>query len=64
MGVASVFIFLLCKTDSFIHAVVCVSMAVGLSTFNNRLEWTAISKNDRTALISLYTVYYIFHAQI
>uniref|UniRef100_A0A672LAV0 Voltage-gated purine nucleotide uniporter SLC17A9 n=1 Tax=Sinocyclocheilus grahami TaxID=75366 RepID=A0A672LAV0_SINGR len=35
MGVASVFIFLLCKTDSFIHAVVCVSLAVGLSTFNN-----------------------------
>ncbi|XP_043102434.1 solute carrier family 17 member 9 [Puntigrus tetrazona] len=35
MGVASVFIFLLCKTDSFIHAVACVSLAVGLSTFNN-----------------------------
>ncbi|XP_042585592.1 solute carrier family 17 member 9 [Cyprinus carpio] len=35
MGVASVFIFLLCKTDSFINAVACVSLAVGLSTFNN-----------------------------
>ncbi|XP_052419429.1 solute carrier family 17 member 9 isoform X1 [Carassius gibelio] len=35
MGVASVFIFLLCKTDNFIHAVACVSVAVGLSTFNN-----------------------------
>ncbi|XP_016086132.1 solute carrier family 17 member 9-like [Sinocyclocheilus grahami] len=35
MGLASVFIFLLCKTDSFIHAVACVSLAVGLSTFNN-----------------------------
>uniref|UniRef100_A0A8C1AZU2 Voltage-gated purine nucleotide uniporter SLC17A9 n=2 Tax=Cyprinus carpio TaxID=7962 RepID=A0A8C1AZU2_CYPCA len=35
MGVASVFILLLCKTDSFIYAVACVSLAVGLSTFNN-----------------------------
>ncbi|XP_073675179.1 voltage-gated purine nucleotide uniporter SLC17A9 [Garra rufa] len=35
MGVAGVFIFLLCKTDSFIQAVACVSLAIGLSTFNN-----------------------------
>ncbi|KAK7135897.1 hypothetical protein R3I94_014540 [Phoxinus phoxinus] len=35
MGAASVFIFLLCKTSSFVQAVACVSLAVGLSTFNN-----------------------------
>ncbi|XP_077080181.1 voltage-gated purine nucleotide uniporter SLC17A9 isoform X2 [Siphateles boraxobius] len=35
MGAASVFIFLLCKTSSFFQAVACVSLAVGLSTFNN-----------------------------
>ncbi|XP_050973572.1 solute carrier family 17 member 9 [Labeo rohita] len=35
MGVAGVFILLLCKTDSFIQAVACVSLAIGLSTFNN-----------------------------
>ncbi|CAM4716977.1 unnamed protein product [Leuciscus chuanchicus] len=35
MGAASVFIFLLCKTSNFVQAVACVSMAVGLSTFNN-----------------------------
>ncbi|XP_067269965.1 voltage-gated purine nucleotide uniporter SLC17A9 [Pseudorasbora parva] len=35
MGAASLFIFLLCKTSSFVQAVACVSMAVGLSTFNN-----------------------------
>ncbi|XP_065102992.1 voltage-gated purine nucleotide uniporter SLC17A9 isoform X1 [Paramisgurnus dabryanus] len=35
MGIASVFIFLVCKTSNFLLAVACVSMAVGLSTFNN-----------------------------
>ncbi|KAK2898527.1 hypothetical protein Q8A67_009945 [Cirrhinus molitorella] len=35
MGVAGVFIYLLCKMDSFIQAVACVSLAIGLSTFNN-----------------------------
>ncbi|XP_056117040.1 solute carrier family 17 member 9 [Rhinichthys klamathensis goyatoka] len=35
MGAASVFIILLCKTSSFVQAVACVSLVVGLSTFNN-----------------------------
>ncbi|XP_030641057.1 solute carrier family 17 member 9 [Chanos chanos] len=35
MGIGSVFIFLLSKTDSFFTAMICVSTAVGLSTFNN-----------------------------
>ncbi|XP_051510058.1 solute carrier family 17 member 9-like [Myxocyprinus asiaticus] len=35
MGVASVFIFFLCKMSNFIQAVACVSVAVGLSAFNN-----------------------------
>ncbi|XP_067250887.1 voltage-gated purine nucleotide uniporter SLC17A9 [Chanodichthys erythropterus] len=35
MGAASVFIILLCMTSSFVQAVACVSVAVGLSTFNN-----------------------------
>ncbi|XP_060787935.1 voltage-gated purine nucleotide uniporter SLC17A9 [Neoarius graeffei] len=35
MGIGSVFIYLLCKATTFLHAVVFVSVAFGLSTFNS-----------------------------
>ncbi|GAA6081434.1 solute carrier family 17 member 9 isoform X1 [Tachysurus ichikawai] len=35
MGLGSVFIYMLCKATTFLHAVVFVSAAVGLSTFNS-----------------------------
>ncbi|XP_001336574.1 voltage-gated purine nucleotide uniporter SLC17A9 isoform X2 [Danio rerio] len=45
MGVASVFILFLCKTSSFIQAVACVSVTIGLSTFHN--SGVSVNVNDQ-----------------
>lgn len=54
------FIVLICKTTSFDQAVACVSVAVGLSTFNNRLEnKLSYPKLDLTATaLIIYRVVY------